>query len=57
VDNYLATILPPIATRALSTDCETRQAVGDALTIVQQYGSEKALSIIRKKVPTYSPTI
>jgi hypothetical protein len=57
MDDYLATILPPIAAKVLSSDSEIRLAVGDALTTSQQYGGEKTLSIIRRKVPTYSPTI
>lgn len=57
MDPYLTSLLPPIASKILSSDIETRLVVHEALTAVQEYGGEKALSIIRKKVPTYSPTI
>jgi hypothetical protein len=57
MEPFLGTILPPIASKVLATESQVREAVHDCLTEVQIHGGEKTLSIIRKRVPTYSPTL
>ncbi|KAJ3328670.1 hypothetical protein HDU91_004050, partial [Kappamyces sp. JEL0680] len=57
LEPYLGAILPPIASRVLAPDAAVREAVHDALTEVQMNGGQKTLDIIRKRVPTYNPTL
>lgn len=57
MEQFLSSILPPIASKVLSPDSQVREAVHDALTEVQMNGGEGTLALIRKKVPTYNPTL
>ncbi|KAJ3047908.1 hypothetical protein HK097_011046 [Rhizophlyctis rosea] len=49
---YLGTLIPPIATRVLSS--QSREEVYEALRVCEMAGGEEAQKIIRTKVPTYS---
>jgi hypothetical protein len=57
MEQYLTVILPPIASKVMSAEAEVRNAVHDALTEVQANGGTKTLAIIRRRVPTYSPSL
>ncbi|KAJ3040804.1 hypothetical protein HDV00_010419 [Rhizophlyctis rosea] len=49
---YLGTLIPPIGTRVLSSDC--REQVYEALRAVDLACGEDAMKIVRTKVPTYT---
>ena len=57
MEPFLGSILPPIASKVLSPDSQVREAVHDALSEVQIHGTPQTLAIIRKRVPTYNPTL
>ena len=57
MEPFLAALLPPIGSKVLAPDSQVREAVLDALSEVQAHGSPQTLAIIRKRVPTYNPTL
>ncbi|KAL2912213.1 hypothetical protein HK105_208281 [Polyrhizophydium stewartii] len=54
---HLGTILPPVATRVLAHDQETRERVQEVLAECQVSCGEGALKIIRSRVPTFAPLL
>ncbi|KAJ3269578.1 hypothetical protein HDV01_001220 [Terramyces sp. JEL0728] len=54
---FLGTLLPPIASRILVPDTDIREAVQEVLMEAQVNCGPQTLEIIRKRVPTYLPQL
>ncbi|KAL5033607.1 hypothetical protein BDV3_000576 [Batrachochytrium dendrobatidis] len=54
---YLASLLPPLASKAMATDMHTRESVTDALCECQRFLGDAAIKIIRSRIPTFSPLL
>ena len=53
--SHLNALLPPIASRVLSSDAEIREHVQYALSECHAHCGQGALKIIRSRVPTFTP--